>query len=131
MRALATTYNAVQMPYHVHIYVRGPLTELMAQAETKAKGEVLADQSIAWLKQATPADQSTPQEKQVARQILFGVADLTARAQRDDQVPAAYEAIVTAFITDDGSVGTACGVVQVEDELRQGPRNLSSICRQE
>lgn len=106
VKALATTYNAVQLPHQVHAYVRSPLSELVTQAETKAKGELLANQAIAWLKQSTPTDQSTPEAQQVARQILFGVADLTALAQRDDQVPAAYEAIVKAFTTDDEALGT-------------------------
>jgi tetratricopeptide (TPR) repeat protein len=105
VKALATTYNAAQMPYHVHAYVRGPISELMAQAESRAKGEALTNQAIAWLKQATPTDQSMPETKQIARQILFGVADLTALAQRDAEVPAAYEAIVTAFTTDDEALG--------------------------
>ena len=106
VKSLATTYNAAQLPYHVHAYVRSPLSELVAQAETKAKGEALTNQAIAWLKQSTPTDQSTPEAQQVARQILFGIADLTALAQRDDPVPAAYEAIVKAFTTDDEALGT-------------------------
>ena len=105
VKALATTYNAAQLPSHVHSYVRVPLSELVAQTETKAKGETLTNQAIAWLRQATPADQSMPEAKQIARQILFGVADLTALAQRDDQVPAAYETIVAAFPKDGEALG--------------------------
>jgi tetratricopeptide (TPR) repeat protein len=105
VKSLATTYNAVQLPAQVNAYVRSPISELTGQAESKAKGDKLADQAIAWLKQATPADQSTPESKQVARQILFGIADLVALARRDDQVPAAYEAIVKAFTTDDEALG--------------------------
>jgi tetratricopeptide (TPR) repeat protein len=105
VKALATTYNTVQLPYYVHAYVRGPVSELVGQAETKAKGVTLSDQAVAWLKQATPVDQSTPEAKSVLRQILFGVADLTALGQHDDQVPGAYETIVKTFTTDDEAWG--------------------------
>ncbi len=105
VKALATTYNAAQMPSHVVAYVRTPVAELIAQETTKAKANKLTDQSIAWLKQSSPADQSTPEAKAIARQVLFGIADLTALARRDEQVPAAYEAIVKAFTTDDQALG--------------------------
>ena len=105
VKALATTYTPAQMPSHVVAYVRNPVAELIAVDESKAKATKLADQSIAWLKQATPVDQTTPEAKQVARQVLFGIADLTALARRDDQVPAAYDAIVKAFTTDDEALG--------------------------
>ncbi len=105
VKALATTYNAAQMPSHVVAYVRTPLSDLIAQEASKAKALKLADQAIAWLKTASPADQSTPEAKTIARQVLFGIADLTALAQRDDQVPAAYDAIVKAFTTDDEALG--------------------------
>jgi tetratricopeptide (TPR) repeat protein len=105
VKALATTYNAAQMPSHVVAYVRTPVSELVAQDATRAKGTKLADDSISWLKQAIPADQSTPEAKQLARQSLFGIADLTALARRDDQVPVAYEAILKAFTTDDEALG--------------------------
>lgn len=109
VKSLATTYNTVQLPSHVVAYVRTPLSELIAQETTKAKGQKLADQAIAWLKSATPVDQTTPELKAVARQVLFGIADLTALAQRDEQVPAAYDAIVKAFSTDDEALGRLAG----------------------
>jgi tetratricopeptide (TPR) repeat protein len=97
VKSLATTYDAAQLPPHVAQFVRTPVSELSAQAETKAKGAKLADQAIAWFKQKTPADRSTDESKLLARQTLFAIADITALAVRDDQVPAAYEAILQAF----------------------------------
>jgi tetratricopeptide (TPR) repeat protein len=105
VKALATSYNAAQLTSHVVAYARMPLSELIAQDATKAKAAKLADQAIAWLRQAIPNDQSTPEAKQLARHCLFGVADITALARRDDQVPAAYDAIVKAFTTDDEALG--------------------------
>ena len=105
VKSLATTYNAAQMPSHVVAYVRTPVSELIAQETTKAKANKLTDQALAWLKQSSPADQSTPEAKAIARQVLFGIADLTALARRDEQVPAAYEAIVKAFTIDDQALG--------------------------
>jgi tetratricopeptide (TPR) repeat protein len=105
VKALATTYNEAQMPSHVVAYVRNPLAELIAVEETRAKGGQLADKAIAWLKQVTPADRTTPESLQIARQAMFGIADLTTLARRDDLVAASYEAIVAAFKTDDEALG--------------------------
>jgi len=105
VKALATSYLPPQLPTYVTAYVRTPISELTGVAASKAKGDKLADQAIAWLKQATPVDQTPPEAKQLARQILFMIADLTALARRDDQVAAAYEAIVKANTTDDEALG--------------------------
>ncbi len=101
VKALATTYNPQQLPSYMAQYVRQPIADLTTAAETKAQGEKLADQAIAWLKQATPADRSTDEAKTLARQTLFAIADLTAVAKRIDKVPAAYESILQNFPGDD------------------------------
>jgi tetratricopeptide (TPR) repeat protein len=109
VKALATTYNPQQLPSHVHQFVRQPISDLTAQADSKAKGDKLADQAIAWLKQAAPVDRSTDEAKQLARQCLFAVADLTAVGRKDDQVAAAHETILQNFPGDDEALGRLAG----------------------
>ena len=89
----------------VDAYVRTPISEFTGTAETKAKGDKLADQAIAWMKRAVPADQATPEAKQLARQVLFCVADLYTVGRRIEQVPAAYEAILKNASPDDEALG--------------------------
>lgn len=105
VKALATSYDEKQLPAHVVAYLRTPLSELVEKEETRAKGQQLADRAIAWLKQVMPTDLTPADAKSVARQILFGIADITALARRDEQVPAAYDAIVKTFQADDEALG--------------------------
>ena len=105
VKSLATTYPPEQLPMQVDAYVRQPISDLTAAAETKAKGDKLADQAIAWMNQAVPADQSKPEAKQLARQVLFCVADLYTVARRVEQVPAAYERILQNASPDDEALG--------------------------
>lgn len=105
VKSLATTYDPMQLPMQVDAYVRTPISEFTGAAESKAKGDKLADQAIAWMQRAVPADQSTPEAKQLARQVLFCVADLYSVARRVEQVPAAYEAILKNASPDDEALG--------------------------
>jgi tetratricopeptide (TPR) repeat protein len=104
VKALATSYNASQLPAHVAQFIRQPLAELVAQAGTKAKGDQLFDKANAWFRSQIPADRSTPESKSFARQCLLAVADLTGVAQRVDQVPEAYEAVLAAASPDDDAL---------------------------
>lgn len=105
VKALATTYKPEQLPHYVDHFCRTPVSELAAQADSKAKADKLADHAIAWFKQQIPADQSTPEAKQTARQTLLAAADITALAKRDEQVPAAYEAVLKNASPDDEALG--------------------------
>ena len=106
VKALATTYNAQQLVPHVAQFIRQPIIELVAQAGSKAKGEKLAEQASTWFRGQIPADRSTPEAKALARSCLFAVADMTALALKDDQVPAAYEAILQSASPDDEALLT-------------------------
>jgi tetratricopeptide (TPR) repeat protein len=105
VKALATTYNPQQLPTQVTTYSRTAISDQTGAAETAAKGGKLADGVISWLKQALPVDQSTPEAKALARTILLSVADLTAVARRDNDVPAAYEAVLKNASPDDEALG--------------------------
>jgi tetratricopeptide (TPR) repeat protein len=101
VKALATTYDPKALPAQVAAYVRQPIFDLTGAAESKAKGEKLADQAIAWMKQQAPVDRKTDENKALARTAMFAVADLTIVSRRDDQVPPAHEAILQNFPGDD------------------------------
>lgn len=110
VKALETTYKAPLLAHRVHEYVRQPLAELMAAAETTAKGTKLADQAIAWLKQSSPTDLTTPENKAQAKKIGLDGLDLLAIAKKDDAVPAAYEQLLkTLGGTDDELLGRLAG----------------------
>jgi tetratricopeptide (TPR) repeat protein len=110
VKALETTYKPPLLAHRVHEYVRQPLAELMAAPETTAKGVKLADQAIAWLKQASPTDLSTPENKALAKRDGLNGLDLLAIAKKDDQVPAAYEQLLkTLGGTDDELLGRLAG----------------------
>ena len=105
VRALATTYKPDQMPAHVAQFIRSPLVELVSQAESKTKGEKLAQEAIVWFRQTVPTDQSTPEAKQLARQCLLSAADVTALALSEEQVVAAYNAVLQNASPDDEALG--------------------------
>jgi tetratricopeptide (TPR) repeat protein len=105
LKALATTYPANEMPNQVAQFVRSPVNDLSAQNETKAKGNKLAGDAIVWLKQQIPADLTGPEAKPLSRQCLLSIADLTALARRDDDVPTAYEAVLKNASPDDEALG--------------------------
>lgn len=110
VKALDTTYKPPLLAHRVHEYVRQPLAELMAAAETTAKGTKLADQAIAWLKQNSPTDLTKPEDKAQAKKIGLDGLDLLAIAKKDDAVPAAYEQLLkTLGGTDDELLGRLAG----------------------
>jgi tetratricopeptide (TPR) repeat protein len=110
VQALETTYKPPVLAQRVHEYIRQPLIELMSNPETQAKGNKLADQAIAWLKEAAPTDLSTPEAKVQLKRDYLNALDLLAIAKRDDQVPAAYEQLLkTLGGTDDELLGRLAG----------------------
>ena len=109
VKALATTYPPDQMPYHVQYYIRGPIGELIAQSETKAKGEKLAEVAVSWLKTQIPADIVKPEGKALARQAWFAVADVLAVSLKDAEVAPAYEQMHKLFAPDDEVLGRFAG----------------------
>lgn len=100
-KALESTYNAEQMPYHLAVYIRSPLQELTAKPDTKPQGEKVAAAAVAYLKTTLPTDTATPELKTRAREIWFYIADTTGAARLDQEVPAIYETILKTFGQDD------------------------------
>ena len=54
LKVLTTTYAEPQLPTYVHYYIRGPLAQLVAAAESKPGGLKMADAAIAYIKGKIP-----------------------------------------------------------------------------
>ncbi len=105
VKSLATSYQGPQLAPHVIHFIRQPVTDLSNNADSKAQGEKLAEQANSWFRTQIPADQSTPEAKVLARLCLISIAELTALSKRDDQVAAAYEAVLKNASPDDEALG--------------------------
>ncbi len=109
LKALATTYQEPQLPTYVHYYVRGPLAQLIAVPESKARGLKMADAAIAYIKGKIPAGPKDDGEKTQFRQDWYYVAEIEHYAGRPDLALAAYDAVLNAFGADDDTLGRKAG----------------------
>ena len=129
VRTLATSYPPEQLPPQIAQFLRSPVNDLCSQSESKAKGDKLATEAIGWFKQQIPVDQSLPSAKTVSRLCLLAIADLNALARRDDQVPAAYEAVLKNQSPDDEALKLLAGWYkskQQHDQARAVYRRLDN-----
>jgi tetratricopeptide (TPR) repeat protein len=118
-KALATTYNPDQLPYHVIYYARGPIQELTAKPETKPAGEKVADAGIAFMKSLVPADVSTAAAKAKARECWFYAADFEAAARHSEKVPQVYEQIIKTFGVDDEILGRLAAFYKADNRREE------------
>jgi tetratricopeptide (TPR) repeat protein len=105
VKSLATTYNAQQLPAQVMQLVSNPLSQLTSQSDTAPKGNKLADDAIAWLREQMPADLKDDAHKAAARQSWFYIADVHMAARRPEKVPEVYDQMQKLFGTDDAILG--------------------------
>ena len=144
LKSLATTYQGPQLPPHVMQYILAPLQNLAAQADTKAKGEKVADEAIAWMRQQIPTDLKDEAQKTLARQYWFYLADLEGAAGRTDKVPQVYDQMAKVFGNDDAILGRLATWYKSQnrrDEARstylkfnnkiEGRSNLAAMHREE
>jgi tetratricopeptide (TPR) repeat protein len=103
--ALATTYAEADVPFQMVEHARTPISNLTAQDDTKPTGQKVADQAIAWLREKLPADTATDENKALARQVSYRIAEIQAAARRADEVPQTYEKIIQQFGADDDTLG--------------------------
>ncbi|MBP87760.1 MAG: hypothetical protein CMJ64_13730 [Planctomycetaceae bacterium] len=101
VKALETTYSDEQAVYQVSNHARGPVSRLVSKDETKNKGEQIADQGVAWIRQQIPTDRSTPEAKQAALNHWYYMADLQAAARREEKVAEIYDQALKAFGAND------------------------------
>lgn len=126
-KALATTYNAEQLPYHVIYYARGPIQELTAKADTKTTGEKVADAGAAFMKSLIPADQSTAAAKTRAKECWFYVADFEAAARRSEKVPQVYEQIIKTFGADDEILGRLAAFYKADNRREEARKTYQKF----
>ncbi|MBW3540538.1 MAG: tetratricopeptide repeat protein, partial [Planctomycetes bacterium] len=122
VKALETTYNEEQMPYHLLVYAQGPIANLTAAENTKAQGEKLADQAVAYVRAKLPADLSNEELKKRALQYWFYTADLCAASRRAEKVLETYQQIEQKFGASDEMLGRLAGwhkSIAKWDEARQ------------
>ncbi|MDA1051205.1 MAG: tetratricopeptide repeat protein [Planctomycetota bacterium] len=104
VKSLATTYPADQLVVQVSNFSRAPVSRLTSKDETRSKGEQLADQGVAWIRQQIPADRSTAEAKQAALLDWYAVADLQAASRREAKVLETYEQILKSFGPNDSTL---------------------------
>ena len=102
VEALATTYKENDLPNAVTTYVRSPIGTLTGSEESKSKGEKLADQAVAWLRQQVPTG---TEEEEVARALSYWhmMADVQYYSRRPDKVEETYEELLKKFGPNDES----------------------------
>jgi len=122
VKALATTYPDDQLAAQVANFARGPVSRLTSKDETRAKGEKLADEGVAWIRQQVPTDRSSDEAKQAALNDWYAIADLQAASRREPKVVETYEQIVKTFGTNDTTLqrfGDWYKSINQYDEARQ------------
>ena len=127
LKALATSYADETLPAEVAANVRGPLQQLTSDDDTRARGEKLASLAVGYLRGQAPSDRSDLQQKELARQCWFYVADVYAAARLDAKVEETYAEIMKTFGTDDETLGRLAGwqkAVRRYDDARRTYRRF-------
>ena len=97
LKALQTTYSQKQIAAEISRHAQGPISRLIAEQESRSRGEQLADQAVAWIRQQIPSDRSTDEEKQAAMNQWYAMADIQAQTKREDKVTEIYNQIQKTF----------------------------------
>ena len=109
VKSLETTYNENDMPYHVQEFSRRQIRSLVGNSKTKAKGEKLADLTLAYVRTNLPKDTSQPEQKKRAQTFWYYLTDIHSDARRDAKVLETYDQIKKIFGVDDGLLGRLAG----------------------
>jgi len=105
LKSLATSYDEALLPAQVSTYARAPIAAMVAQSETKAKGEKLADRVIAYLREVSPKDLADDAGKLKGRHHWYLIADVQASSLRDAEVPKIYDEIIKRYGSSDELLG--------------------------
>jgi len=106
VKALATNYEEGKLPADVVVSnLRTSIQRLTQASETKAKGDQLTQRAVSWLREQMPTDLLDEQQKALAKQSWYYIADLHAVARHDDEVPKVYDQIKAKFGVDDDTLG--------------------------
>ena len=106
VKALATNYEEGKLPSDAVVSsLRAPIQRLTQSSETKAKGDQLTQRALSWLREQMPTDMADDQQKALAKQTWYFIADLHAVARHGDEVPKVYDQIKAKFGVDDDTLG--------------------------
>jgi tetratricopeptide (TPR) repeat protein len=112
LKALSTTYSEPQLPLYVNHFIRGPLAQLVANPESKARGLKMADAAVAYVKSKAPPAPKDDAEKQQLRQNWLFVAEIEQFAGRPAEALTAFESIINTFGADDDTLGRKAGLLK-------------------
>jgi len=99
--ALATTHKDYQLCNHVVHFSRGAVSHLVQKPETKAQGEKMADQIVAFLRETAPTELAEEAKKNFAIQNWFWIAEIQNHAGRPDKVDETYDQMLKVFGNED------------------------------
>ena len=103
IKAIESTYPSAEAAGQLANFARGPIARLISKAETQTRGQGLAEQAVAWIRQQIPTDRSTLEAKQVAVNHWYHMADLQAASGREDKVSQIYEQLITTVGASDAT----------------------------
>ncbi len=115
-KAIESSYKEEQIPYHVWYFAHQPISTLTGEEKTKAKGEKLADQTAAYVREKSSTDVSTPEKKTAARNQWLYIADVQAASRRADKVREAYNSILKQFGADDEILGRLANWLKTQNK---------------
>lgn len=104
VEALATTYSEVDLPRYVVAYARTPISAMTGNEENRSKGEKLADQAVAWIREQTPTG-TEEEEVTRARRDWYLAADIQVSSRRPEKVVETYADILKKFGPHDETFG--------------------------
>lgn len=116
VQALAASYDAEQLPGQVLEHVRRPISQLVAESDSREAGQRLAEQAVAWVRQQIP-DSAAENSEVRARACWYIIADLYAAARRPDDVVDTYASISREFGQDDETLGRFAGWLKSQQEF--------------
>ena len=105
VKALATSYAPEELSPHVVTNLKAPLEELLAAADTKSRGDRLAESAVSYFRGKAGAPSADPEAKKAAQQQWFCVAAVYALARQDTKVLDAYAQMRKSFGSDDETLG--------------------------
>jgi tetratricopeptide (TPR) repeat protein len=101
IEALATTYQAAELPAAVAQFAAGPLATLASTDADRPRAARLADEIAVWIQSHTPQELNDTQQRARAVQCWYHVADVYAHARRPDKVREVYTRMEQLFGVDD------------------------------
>ncbi|MEM7013119.1 MAG: tetratricopeptide repeat protein, partial [Verrucomicrobiota bacterium] len=115
-KALETSFQEAKLGEEVYDQIRGPISTLNREDETKEKAKQLADKTIELLNGQIPVDMAEDANKALARDRLNRIAGLYSTLGDQNAVIATYERTGKLLGTDDTLLGQIAGFYKSIDD---------------